>query len=327
MKVLFNTYPVAFDKPGGGERQLLDYKKYLRQKDIQVDLYDQWNLLDKNYDFLHFFSVQQGSLNYLDYMKKNHTLPIIISPNFWPNPDEWKSSGVYDEVMTTLWLADKIIVNSYIEEEWMVRHLRIDSLYIGVVHNMYNDIFLKPVDKELFIDKYSIKEPFVLNVGNIEKRKNQLLFLEAMKAFPTYKFITIGGIRDIEYFNQCKKIGGDNFIHIPQLDNEDPLLRSAYAGCALFAMPSLVETPSISALEAAVCGAKILITDIGSAPEYFKEFAEYVNPYDVEGMKQNIRNLIARKKTEVLSTHIKETYSAQKVLQELLSVYNSIIKN
>lgn len=324
MKILFNTYPIAFDKPGGGERQLLDYKRYLKEVDIQVDLYNQWKPIEKDYDILHFFSVQQGSLPFLDYIKKTHHLPIVISPNFWPDPDEWKLSGVYDEVITTLWLADKIIVNSYIEEEWMVRHLKIDSLFIGIVHNMYNDIFLEPVSTELFKNEYSIEGPFILNVGNIEKRKNQLTMLEALKAFPEYKYVCIGGVRDMDYFNQCKELGGDNFIYIPQLHNEDPLLRSAYSGCEFFAMPSLVETPSISALEAAVCGAKILITDIGSAPEYFKSFAEYINPYDIQSIQKSIRVLLEQGKTDDLREHIKENYSAAKVGEELMAVYDSI---
>ena len=34
MKILFNTYPVAFQKMGGGEKQLEQYYGYLKKKII-----------------------------------------------------------------------------------------------------------------------------------------------------------------------------------------------------------------------------------------------------------------------------------------------------
>jgi len=57
MKVLFNTYPMAFHTPGGGEIQLMAYQRYLPQYDVKVDLLNQWDPHLLDYDLVHFFSV------------------------------------------------------------------------------------------------------------------------------------------------------------------------------------------------------------------------------------------------------------------------------
>lgn len=327
MKILFNTYPTAFNTPGGGEQQLLDYRKYLQANNLDVELYNQWSALSNNNDLLHFFSVMPGSLGFLDYIKSRLNIPIVISPNFWVDIEGWKESGTYEEIKSILWIVDKIIVNSHIEEEYLVRNMQIDSSHIGIVHNMYNDLFLDRVSSNFFKDKYAIDSKFILNVANIEPRKNQLAFLNALKDFPEYKLITIGSIRENWYYDACKEVAGDQFIHIGRLKNDDPLLRSAYAGCEFFAMPSLIETPSISALEAAVSGTKILITELGSTKEYFNDLVEYVNPYDIDMMKNSIKNIIDLEITNKLSEHISLYYSSTKVMDELLNVYKSVIKD
>lgn len=326
MKILFNTYPTAFNTPGGGEQQLLDYKKYLEDKKIDIKLFNQWEKLPKDCNILHFFSVMPGSLITIDNIKKELGIPVVISPNFWVDLEGWKSSGVYDEIKSILWIADKIIVNSKIEEEYLVRTMQIDSIYIGVVHNMYNNLFLDKISEKLFREKYNLKDKYILNVANIEPRKNQLAFLKALKDFPEYKLITIGSIREQWYYEACKNISGEQFIHIERIENDDPLLRSAYSGCEFFAMPSLIETPSISALEAAVSGVKILITELGSTKEYFEDFVEYVNPYDIDSMKSQIKRTIDKDNNELLSHHIKSKYSSHKVMEELLNVYTSVIE-
>jgi glycosyltransferase involved in cell wall biosynthesis len=327
MKILFNTYPTAFNTPGGGEQQLLDYKKYLEDKKIDIKFFNQWKKLPIDCDILHFFSVMPGSLITLDYIKKNLDIPVVISPNFWVDLDGWKNSGVYDEIKTILWLVDKIIVNSTIEKEMLFETMK-DVIYnhnIVVVHNMYNNIFLERVTEKLFREAYDIQDKYILNVANIEPRKNQLDFLKALKDFPEYKLITIGSIRDKSYYDACKEIAKEQFIHLERIENNDPLLRSAYSGCEFFAMPSLIETPSISALEAAVSGSKILITELGSTREYFSDFVEYVNPYDIDIMRNQIKRTIEKDNNKLLSEHILLNYSSKIVMEELLSVYSSVI--
>ena len=56
MKVLFATYPMAFHTPGGGEVQLLAYRKHLVERGIDVSLMDLWDPRFLEHDVVHFFS-------------------------------------------------------------------------------------------------------------------------------------------------------------------------------------------------------------------------------------------------------------------------------
>ncbi|PBI80637.1 hypothetical protein A9993_13325 [Rahnella victoriana] len=330
MKICLNTYPSAFAVPGGGEQQLHFYREALlrgqnKWPSLEIELFNQWQPAFKKMQLMHYFSCMPSSLDFLNVVKARHGVPLLISPNFWPEPENWKSSGVYDDVNTILWLANKIIVNSSIEEEALVRLCQIDSSRIAVIHNAVQDCFFDPVDPDLFRKEYNIEGPFILNVGNVEPRKNQFAFLKALKDFPDLQLITIGGVRELWYLNACKEEGAEQFRLIDPLPPGSELLRSAIAGCEFFAMPSLRETPSIASLEAGAAGAKILTTDLGSTTEYFQDYADYVNPYDTASMSEGIGLALARSKNDALSLRIKELYRWDVVVEKLVETYSGLI--
>lgn len=324
MTIYLGTYPWAFDISGGGERQLMDYHNYLTIHGTKNRLYNMWNPNLDDCHIFHYFSTMPSSKQFLDYIKTNRHIPLIVSPNFWPEPDEWKKSGVFDEVATILWLANRIIVNSFIEEEAMVRLLRIDSSQIRVVPNGVDALFFEPISQGLFRNTYNVSGPYILNVGNIEPRKNQHAFLEALRAFPEYKFVVIGNVRAQWYKDACVDMGRDQFIHIDALPHESEMLRSAFSGCEFFAMPSLVETPSIASLEAAASGAKLLSTSRGSAPEYFKDMATYVDPLDLSSLRTGICTALSSTVNPHLKSHIQTTFGWDSVIRKLLDVYKDI---
>jgi glycosyltransferase involved in cell wall biosynthesis len=330
MKVSLNTYPWAFGTFGGGERQLHFYREALERgctkwPSLDIELYDQWRPDFLNMSLMHYFSCMPSSLDLLDYVKTKKGIPLVISPNFWPEPESWEQSGVHKQIKSILWLADKIIVNSYIEEEALVRLCQIDSSKISVVHNAVENCFFDSVDPELFRKHFNVDGQFVLNVGNVEPRKNQLAFLKALKNYPDLTLVTIGGIRENWYLAACQEEGGRQFRLIEPMQPGSELLRSAMAGCEFFAMPSMRETPSIATLEAAASGAKILTTDLGSPREYFKDYVDYINPYDLVSMSEGIESVLNKQNNDKLSNHVNEFYRWDVVVEKLVDTYSSVI--
>ena len=102
------------------------------------------------------------------------------------------------------------------------------------------------------------------------------------------------------------------------------MLASAYAACNVFALPSTFETPGIAALEAALAGAKIVITPHGGTRDYFNNMAEYVNPYSVESIRAGIVASLESKKSNTLQQHIKNEFLWNRVAEKTLAVYKSI---
>lgn len=321
MKVLFNTYPMAFHTPGGGEIQLLAYQKYLPLYGVDVRLFDPWNPQFLDHDLVHFFSCIGGSVHFCGFVKKLG-LPLVISSSLWIT-EETKHLYPIDEIRAQLSLADMVITNSNIECETLSSILDLPREKFVTVYNGVSEIFFKPVSPDIFRTQFKLYHPFVLNVGNIEPRKNQLTLVRAMKAFPNMKLVLIGHARDPEYTKSVLSEGGDQILYMGSIDHEDEMLRSAYAACEVFCLPSTLETPGLAALEAAAVWAPLVVTREGSTREYFGDYAEYVDYIDAGEISKALektlkfpRKLQQRTKVEL------EGLKWENVVEGLVEIYS-----
>lgn len=322
MKVLFSSYPMAFHTPGGGEVQLLQYKKFISQKSIEIELLNPWKPNFFTFDLVHFFSCMSGSVHFCAFIK-NIGLPLLVSPNLWITEGN-KSKYPIDEIRTQFVLSDKVICNSNMECELLAQTFNMPREKFATVYNGVDESFFEYFHPDLFRQEFSIDGPYILNVANLESRKNQLNLIKAMKSFPEMKLVLIGFERDPEYAKECKKEGGDQVHYIGSLPHDSALLKSAYAGCELFALPSMLETPGLAALEACACGAKILITNQGCAREYFGEGAVYVNPLDVNDISAAIAQSLSVQQNLLQSLVIRSNYSWAHVVEEMTAIYKEI---
>lgn len=317
MRIVFNTYPVAFQCPGGGEIQLLKTMEALGQKGVEAIPFNPWETRLEETDIVHYFSVQGGSMNFCGYVH-NQGIPLVISPIIWlgDTPEIYPVA----EIQELLNISDVICPNSNIEARQLSEYFNIPANKFCVTHNGIDNIFTEPVSPDLFKDTYSIEKPFILCVGNIEPRKNQLKLIEALKDLDIL-LILIGNIRDQSYFEKCENNFNQNVRFIKYIDHDNPLLRSAYSACDLFVLPSLLETPGLAALEAIASGAKIVITEVGATKEYFGSNAYYVDPTDAS----NIKEQIVKALTSPPSMHSNHVYLWEKTADELIEAYNSIL--
>jgi glycosyltransferase involved in cell wall biosynthesis len=284
---------MAFNTPGGGEMQLLEYKSHLNDIGVDVTLYDLWQPGLQKCDLVHFFSVIGGSVHYCDFVKNTLNLPLVVSASLWIT-EETKNLYPFDEIRNQLALADCVIGNSNIECENLSRIFDLPREKFKTIYNGVNEIFYTPIDGDLFRKKFHLDKPFILNVANIEPRKNQLNLAWAMQEFPEYDLVLAGHVREKIY---AEKV----FTKLPQvkyvgpLDHGSELHRSAYAAAEHFCLPSTLETPGLSALEASACGNQVIITQEGATKEYFGNNAIYVDPFDVGSIAQGIRTAQQRK--------------------------------
>jgi glycosyltransferase involved in cell wall biosynthesis len=276
MKVLFATYPMAFHTPGGGEVQLLAYKKHLPAYGVDISFFDPWKPDFLGHDVVHFFSCVGGSSHFCTFVKRLG-MPLVISSSLWIT-EETKHLYPVDEIRLQLSLADRVITNSNIECNTLARVLDLPREKFVTVYNGVEPIFFEPVSPKSFRDQFGINERFILNVGNIEPRKNQLKLVQVMKALPDLKLVLIGHARDPDYTAEVLAIGGEQVRYIGPLPHESELLRSAYAACEVFCLPSALETPGLAALEAHAAGCSIVVTKVGSTQEYFRDSVVYVDP-------------------------------------------------
>jgi glycosyltransferase involved in cell wall biosynthesis len=321
MRVLFNTYPVAFDCPGGGEVQLVEYKSALEMLGVEVILYDPWDPQFDHAEVVHYFSVQGGSMNFCSHVKRRG-IPLLISPIVWLTAEN-VSTFPMREIRSLFQICDLILPNSVAERDQLADSFEVSREKFSVILNGIGTAFTETVSEELFRQHFDLHIPFVLNVANVEPRKNQLALIEAVRDLGT-PLVLAGRVRDEAYFQQCMSKGEGIVRYVGALPYGGPLLKSAYRSCAVFALPSLLETPGLAALEAASQGARVVITSVGCTGEYFQEMVTYVNPHDVADIRAGIRAALSKGHDGSLQAYVRSRYTWDKSAEALLEAYRRV---
>lgn len=226
-------------------------------------------------------------------------------------------------------MADIIMPNSTMEGEIMHKYLRVPWDKIYPVYYGANALFYN-ADPRPFIEKYGY-EDFVLFSGEVEPRKNLLMLIKVMKELKKHLVIighdkTKAPHQFADYCMKCRREEGEYIHFIGKFDYNEPMLASAYAAAHTLAMPSWLETPGISALDAGLAGANLVVTSIGSTPEYFKSYAWYVNPNDRNELKEKLLESINTPKTKGLSRMIRKEFTWERNAADTISAYESLLE-
>ncbi len=221
-------------------------------------------------------------------------------------------------------LSDMLLPNSRKEAQQLSDLFRIPQSKIQVVPNGVEERFAY-ADPTLFRREVGIEEPFVLNVGRIEPGKNQHRLIQALNS-TKIPLVIIGKNVNNNYYSMCKEVAKDNVYFLPPVPHESPLLASAYSACRVFALPSLSETTGLSALEAGVAGARVVVTPNGGAPEYFQNFGFYPNPFSIKSIREAVLQAWeSNVDTHAQREHLLSNYEWKVVAQRTLECYHRVL--
>ncbi len=340
MKVLFGSLSALNLLEGGAKTQVLMLKRYLERLGVEVSLFQDFTDYPiENFFLFHLFAAE-GATYHLTKVMKSLGLKLVVSPIFFSrhNPFSLKIlnapfsllrrfSGVWTEplyVKEICEMADLVCPNTEREKMLLTKGLGIKRDKVFVIPNGVEERFYY-AQPDLFYRTYGIRD-FILYTGHIGwGRKNLLPLLKVLKRL-RYPAVLIGKIMDNEYAKRCLEIAeGSEWIKIiDHLPHSSLLLESAYAAASVFVLPSLYETPGLSALEAGLAGAKVVITKFGGTEEYFKDFAIYINPYSEKEIEDGIKEALEKKKDSRLKEHIRENFLWSKSAEKLVRVYKRI---
>jgi glycosyltransferase involved in cell wall biosynthesis len=235
-----------------------------------------------------------------------------------------------DEIRHQLGLADRVVANSDMECTRLSAVLGLPRDRFATVYNGVESGALEPTRPGTFARRFRIAGPFVLNIGNIEPRKNQVRLAEAMRDFPGYTLALVGHMRDPDYLDAVLAVGGRQVRYVGPLPHGSATLRSAYRDCAAFVLPSLLETPGLAALEAAAQGAPLVVTGEGSAKEYFGETAIYVDPRSRAAIAAGIaaaldgRNRFRERRSRI--ARVRSRFLWSRTVRSLIPVYQQVLR-
>jgi glycosyltransferase involved in cell wall biosynthesis len=344
MRIAFFAYPHSFQVPGGGEILLLKTKEFLEKKGISVKLFNQWEDKLKDFDILHVFGSVKDCLGLME-AAKPLGVKVVLSPVFWStlNRALHEYGGINKKLNMAvrhlakavfpvlpssrrrmLEVADIILPNSKAEVNQLVKLFAIDKNKVHVCYLAADERFSRAKPDE-FIARFGLND-FILSVGRIEPRKNQLNLIKALKGCEK-KLVIIGNIvlGYEKYYEECKRLGGDDVLFINNINHENTILASAYAAAKVFVLQGWFETPGLVALEAGLAGCNLAVTNAGSTREYFTDYAEYFNPANTKSIKTAIEHAIKKDKTDELKKHILNNFTWEKYAEENIKVYNQLI--
>jgi glycosyltransferase involved in cell wall biosynthesis/predicted SAM-dependent methyltransferase/Tfp pilus assembly protein PilF len=183
-------------------------------------------------------------------------------------------------------LADHLVVLSEGELE---RLQRLGALIpsFSLVHNGVEPGWADGVDADLFARRFGVRD-YVLSVGRLEPRKNQLLLARALRD-TGIDLVLVGDTPKPDYAELVRRHGGPRTHLIGRLDHGDPLLRSAFAGARVFALPSWAEGAPLAALEAAALGIPLVLSNRSGEREYFGPLAAYCDPGSVDDIRDKVQ--------------------------------------
>ena len=342
MRIFLASYQSIMLNRGGPTYKILHIKKALEELGVDVRLFDMWDFdlkLTKE-DLVHIFLANISTYSLASNLKL-YGAKYVVNPIIFSNHPAWKlrlyqnlekplnrlfirSISDYQITKFICNNAEKVLPNTIDEGNLLVDGMNVNRDKIQVIHNGVEKHFAE-ADATLFKKKYGLTD-FILYVGHLGPvRKNGRNIINALKQID-HPAVIIADILHNKEGDWCRKEieRSKNIIHIPWITHDDPILTSVYAACKTFALPTRYETPGRAALEAGLAGANIVITPFGGTKEYFRDFADYANPYSVKSIKETIEKSLNKVKNKKLKNHIKENFLWDVIAKKTAEIYRKV---
>lgn len=291
MRVLLQNRASGIHALAGDSVQLEKTGEYLIKLGVDVTYRSSPDPDLDGFNLVHLFNLIPVTETYRQFMNaKRQNKPVLLSPVFW-NPHEYlehdKKLAHYLEWWEKTMPLRRAILDGcalILPNSRMELAMLADTFgrlpQAEIIPNGADRQFAS-ARPEHFYAKYG-KRDFLLSVGRICRRKNQVQLIRAARRLKL-PLVLIGPLNDSEYYLECRKeAAGHQVLFIDTLSPKE--LSSAYAAARVHALVSWYDTPGLVSLEAALAGCRIVSTDRGSAREYFGNAAEYCDPSDLNSI-------------------------------------------
>lgn len=235
--------------------------------------------------------------------------------------------------------AAKIITVSNFSKSEMRQLYKFPDSKVKVIYNGYNEFLYQRISDTVAVksvlDKYGLKQPYLMYVGRIEKKKNISLLIEAFAIFKeknphlNHKLLLVGdasfGYDETKYMIREFDLVQDVFMPGWLAEEDLPYL---YSGAFSFVFPSNYEGFGIPLLQAMACGVPIIASDSSSIPEVVLDAAYLFNPKYALSIAEAIEKVISNR--ELRKSLVEKGYkrvknfSWEKSAQETLALLNSL---
>ena len=229
--------------------------------------------------------------------------------------------------------ADLVIAISEQTKTDIITYLNINPDKIKVIYQGCAPVFKEEIPSE-FIEftrkKYNLPLNFVLNVGTIERRKNVLSIIKAIKEIDT-KLIVIG--KKTAYFTEINTYILENNLQnkVIFLENvELKELAAIYKIATVFIYPSVFEGFGIPIIEALYSKTPVISSKGGCFLEAGGENSIYINALNPEELRSELINLLENsEKREAMKNggfQFVQKFNDENVAKNWIETYNDVLR-
>ncbi|MBC7704395.1 MAG: glycosyltransferase family 4 protein [Rhodoferax sp.] len=342
MRVAVLSYPMLFQTSGGLKMKVGRTVDALNRRGIEARLVDPVRERLSDFDLVHLFAPYNGNHRIVEQAKADG-LPVLISTILNPPFTRWEGARArlltrmvgrltnwsiktsYEQMVTGLHLADRLVVLGGIEKRMLVEGYLVPADNVIVVHNGIGAEFFSGTP-DAFLQRWPIRRPFVLHTGLIGEVKNQLGLVRALKGVDV-DIVLIGyaGAAARTYLDQCLSEGGSRVHYLGELPHGE-IIASACAAAAVMAIPSEHEGMPNSILEALASDKPVVLTNNHtmdfSLPD---DVASEVAPADHAAIRASVLRFLQHPPAAGRARSVVAAMSWDAVAAELEALYRDLL--
>jgi len=258
------------------------------------------------------------------------------------NTSKFQNYRTYLQTKTVVENAQHVVAVSESTKEDLINIFDLPDSKISVVYNALDERSAHDhtsEERRQVLERYQLKDPFVLFSGKIRPHKNVHRLIEAFAVLkmelsddPRYqnlKLIIIGDeLSKHQYLRLTVVRSGVQqdvrfFGFVPY-----PILRVFYRSAVLFAFPSLYEGFGLPPLEAMANNTPVIASNTSSMPEVLEDAAVLVNPENVfdiaRGMKLILTDELVRQRLIQRGAEQVAKYSWRVAAEKVVDMYTRV---
>jgi len=340
MKILFTHELFPPDVAGGGELAVYEIAKRLKKEGIEIKVLTTGDPRIKEYDGiptirlpinrylmnLAFYSIYKHSkdIDLIHTNNYNACCPSYIAAKLSKTPILCHVHEVYNEkwlqMRGLIWgnisrMIERLQVNhDFNKFIFFSEHMRNSGVDIGIPSEK-TEVIKPGVEFKKF--KMKKKEPFVLFVGNLIKRKGLDYLIQAAGDIPDIDFVIVGKGKERE---RLETVAPENVKFLGYVSDED--LIDLYSRALIFCLPSMGEGFGLVLLEAMASGCAVVST----MPLDYEGINVKIG--DIVELKNALKSLLGKpKKTEKMGRKNRrkaKEYDWDKFISRLIEIYKEV---
>jgi glycosyltransferase involved in cell wall biosynthesis len=267
-----------------------------------------------------------------------HDVSFLEHPEYFTRDRAWQLQWT---VRRTVRRAAKILTGSEFSRNAILKvYGDLEEDKVVVVPNAAASEF-RPISREAATatvrERFRIGAPFVLSVGDLQPRKNQIGLIKAfarlVRAYPQFKqnLVLVG--KETWFADRvreaAKESGVGERIQFFGFVSDSDLLQF-YNACDVFVFPSFYEGFGLPALEAMACGRAVICSNTSALPEVVDGAALLFDPYASDEIVRALADLLLdaelRTRMERLGLQRAAHFSWQKTAERTLEVFHEVVE-